>query len=265
MRGTRPIRPANTFVLYLRDRNRHRGRNCMRTKLVAATAMLALLAPGMLGSTAASPTAATNEGDNARFSVGLWGDVPYNAVQESKIPALTADMNEAGLAFSVFDGDIKSGSSRCDDASFTTAIARFNAFESPMVYVPGDNEWTDCHRTAAGGFNNLERLVHLRQVMFASPKSYGEQKMTLQHQSADYPENTRWTRGSVVFVGINMPGSNNNKVNTPEECTTTSARTQADCDADNAEYAARDAAVRQWIHDSFEVAKARHAAGIMIV
>jgi hypothetical protein len=42
-------------------------------------------------------------------------------------------------------------------------------------------------------------------------------------------------------------------------------RGQADCDADNAEYAARDAAVRQWIHDSFEMAKARHAAGIMIV
>jgi hypothetical protein len=89
--------------------------------------------------------------------------------------------------------------------------------------------------------------------------------MQLEHQSAQYPENTRWTRGSVVFVGINVPGSNNNKVNAPEDCTKDSVRTQADCDADNAEYAARDAAVRQWVHESFEKARARRAAGIMIV
>jgi hypothetical protein len=241
----------------------------MRTKLVTAAATLTLLALVLSASGGASPTAAAGAGDkgpdDARFSVGLWGDVPYDAVQESRIAPLTRDMNKAGLAFSVFVGDIKSGSSPCDDASFTKAITRFDAFESPMVYVPGDNEWTDCHRIPAGGYNGLERLAQLRKVMFASSKSFGMRKMALQHQSAAYPENTRWTRSSVVFVGINVPGSNNNKVNTPEECTTGSARTQADCDADNAEYAARDAVVRQWVHESFEMAKTRHAAAIMIV
>lgn len=239
----------------------------MRIKLVAAAAICTLLA--LSGSGGASPSSADAAGtkgpDDSRFDVGLWGDVPYDAVQQGRIAPLTDDMNKADLAFSVFDGDIKSGSSPCDDAAFTTTIDRFNAFRSPMVYVPGDNEWTDCHRLAAGGFNNLERLAHLRKVMFAGPKSFGKRKMTLQHQSDAYPENTRWTKGGVVFVGINVPGSNNNKVNTPEECTTSSVRTQADCDAGNAEYAARDTAVRQWIHESFETARARRAPGIMIV
>jgi hypothetical protein len=37
-------------------------------------------------------------------------------------------------------------STTCDDAVYTAAIACFNAFNAPMIYVPGDNEWTDCHR-----------------------------------------------------------------------------------------------------------------------
>ena len=243
----------------------------MRTKLVVVTAVLPILLLGMLrpGLASPRPAARSNQAgemrDGSRFSIGLWGDVPYDAVQESKIGPLTDDMNGARLAFSVFDGDIKSGSSRCDDSTYTTAIDRFDAFEAPMVYVPGDNEWTDCHRTAAGGFNNLERLTHLREVMFASPRSFGKRKLRLERQSAAYPENIRWTHGDVVFVGINVPGSNNNKVNSPEACTAGSVRTQADCDADNAEYAVRDAAVRRWLHDSFEVARAGEALGVMVV
>src|SRR3954464_13593837 len=46
------------------------------------------------------------------FSFGLWGDMPYAKANDgSKIPALLADMNAARLAFSIYDGDIKDGSS----------------------------------------------------------------------------------------------------------------------------------------------------------
>jgi hypothetical protein len=68
----------------------------------------------------------------------------------------------------------------------------------------------------------------------------------------------------VVFLGLNIPGSNNNKVGT--DCLSSkSVRTQVDCDADNVEYQARDAANISWLHDSFALAKSRGLRGVMVV
>ncbi len=199
---------------------------------------------------------------------GLWGDMPYAKSNDSvKIPALIEDMNEANLAFSIYDGDIKDGSSQCTDNIYAEAIALFNSLKSPVVYVPGDNEWTDCHRTNNGGYDNLERLSYVRQVMFADLKSFGQYPMSLQHQGEigqKYVENTRWMQGGVVFVGLNVPGSNNNRVHDEEECTKKSDRTAAQCEADNAEYAERDAKNLEWMRQSFAMAKLRNAAGVMI-
>jgi hypothetical protein len=201
------------------------------------------------------------------FTVALWGDTPYSAAEISKLPALIADINAAKVAFSVFDGDLKSGSSLCTDSVFATAIQRFGTFQSPMVYVPGDNEWTDCHRINNGGYNALERLSFLRQTMFAEEQSFGQKTLLLEHQGplgGLYAENTRWTYGDVVFLGLNIPGSNNNKVGT--DCLSAkSVRTQLDCDADNAEYQARNTANLSWLHDSFVLAKSRGLKGVMVV
>jgi hypothetical protein len=202
------------------------------------------------------------------FSFALWGDMPYAKNGDSpKIQALIDHINASKVAFSVFDGDIKDGSSHCDDWQYTDAADRFNQFKKPLVYVPGDNEWTDCHRTNNGGYNNLERLDHIRQIMFNSPDSFGQKKMELEHQGepgGEYSENVRWTRGNVVFVGLNVPGSNNNKVNAGECISSKSVRTQADCDADNAEYLARDEANIEFVKESFQKAKDRNARGLVI-
>ena len=103
--------------------------------------------------------------------------------------------------------------------------------------------------------------------MFADERSFGQRTMRLDHQGplgGEYAENTRWTHGGVVFLGLNIPGSNNNKVTT--DCISSkSVRTQADCDADNVEYAARDAANIQWLHDGFALARSRHLHGLMLV
>jgi hypothetical protein len=76
-------------------------------------------------------------------------------------------------------------SPRCDNAIFTEARDRFDSFSRPMVYVPGDNEWTDCH---VGGQDPIERLAHLRKVMFPSNHSFGKRTLTLEQQP-QYPEN----------------------------------------------------------------------------
>ena len=53
----------------------------------------------------------------ASYALGLWGDLPYSDLQTATgVPNLVADMNRQRLAFSVHDGDVKAGSSRCDDS-----------------------------------------------------------------------------------------------------------------------------------------------------
>jgi hypothetical protein len=34
----------------------------------------------------------------------------------------------------------------------------FEQFKNPLVYTPGDNEWTDCHKTNKGTRMSLERI-----------------------------------------------------------------------------------------------------------
>lgn len=237
--------------------------------------MLALCAATGVAIAAPFATAiAHQEGDDfdhqeRKFSFALWGDMPYaKNGDDPKIPALIADINASKVKFSIFDGDIKDGSSVCSDDQYTSAIERFNSFRAPLVYVPGDNEWTDCHRTNNGGYNNLERLAYVRATMFDTPWSFGQRPMKLEHQGTLgglYAENTRWSYGKVVFVGLNIPGSNNNKVNSDAVCVNKSQRSLQDCADDNAEYLARDAANIEFLKESFQKAKDRHAAGVMVV
>jgi hypothetical protein len=212
--------------------------------------------------------------EDSDFVFGLWGDMPYakngdGAKNGPKMQAVIADMNAARLAFTIFDGDTKDGSSFCDDTSIgQESIDYFNRLVPATIYVLGDNEWTDCHRTNNGGFNALERLTFLRQHLFNSVNSFGQHKIPLQHQGQPgqpYSENTRWTRGGVIFVGLNVPGSNNNKVNAGQCTSSKSVRTNADCDADNAEYADRNAHNLDWLASSFQRARQTHAKGVMIV
>jgi len=87
----------------------------------------------------------------ADFSFGLWGDMPYAKNNDGEKPQAVIDsINASDVSFSIFDGDFKDGSSRCDDALYAKTWQMFNRMHQPLVYVPGDNEWTDCHRNNNG-------------------------------------------------------------------------------------------------------------------
>lgn len=203
------------------------------------------------------------------YSFGLWGDMPYKkAGDEHKLPAVLKSINDADIAFSLYDGDIKDGGTACADSIYTEALDMFNRMAKPLVYVPGDNEWTDCHRTSNGGYDGLERLAHLRKIMFPTLNSLGQTTLPLEHQGKlgeKYVENTRFSYGPVVFVGLNVPGSNNNLVLNAKDCSIKSARTPSQCDASNAEYRERDAANAVWLEESFQAAKAQKALGVVLV
>lgn len=203
------------------------------------------------------------------FSFGLWGDMPYKkAGDDPKIPALLKSINQSDIAFSIYDGDIKDGSSKCTDDIYASALTMFGELKKPVVYVPGDNEWTDCHRLNNGGYDGLERLVYLRKTMFPSTRSLGKRTMALVHQAPPgekFVENTRFAHQGIVFATLNVPGSNNNKILDEKDCTQKSARTAAQCEASNAEYLERDAANVRWMQQAFADAKARKARGLVLV
>ncbi len=203
------------------------------------------------------------------FSFGLWGDMPYRRNgDEAKLPALVKSINQSRVAFSIFTGDIKDGASECSNDVYASALTLFGQLTRPMVYVPGDNEWTDCHRLNNGGHDALERLDYLRKTMFPATGSLGQRRMPLRHQGQvgeKFVENTQFNHRGIVFVTLNVPGTNNNKILDAKDCSEKSARTPAQCEAGNAEYLERDAANVRWLQQAFELAKTQNSRGLVLV
>src|SRR5215203_4200337 len=111
------------------------------------------------------------------FEIGIIGDIPYNLEEQRKTDVLFRQMNGQKLAFVVHVGDIKSGDSPCTDEIFFRERERFENSANPLVYVPGDNEWTDCGNT---GYDLAERLLthkedleRLREIFFVGEESLG--------------------------------------------------------------------------------------------
>jgi hypothetical protein len=183
------------------------------------------------------------------YAIGLWGDLPYNDVQKTVgVPNLVADMNAQRLAFTVHDGDLKSGSSPCTDEVYTYAKATLNTLRAPAMFTPGDNDWTDCDRTS--GVSSAERLAFERKVLFATPFSLGRHPLRQEVEAAPYVENRRWQVGRVTYATLNVQGSCNNL---------------CDIAPDPAEYAARNAANIAWLRETFAKARARGSAAVMLV
>jgi hypothetical protein len=207
------------------------------------------------------------------YTIGLFGDMPYNALGRSQYPALLADINRHHVAFSIFDGDLKSGGDGpCADSLYDTAIENFNTLERPLIWVPGDNDWTDCwgrYGPSTLPYSDpLERLDLERQLFTTTDQSLGHRTLTLTRQSSEgglyalYSENVRWKFGSVVYIGLNAQGSNDNY---PYAGVDGETRSASEINRQRAEERARKAANLQWLHEGFEYAKRVRAKGVMVV
>ena len=203
------------------------------------------------------------------FAFAAFGDMPYCDGRDpdgcpgevARVEALVGDINAARPAFSVFLGDTKAGGERCTDALVLDRTAAwFARVEGPLVYTPGDNEWTDCWQDRAGRFDPLERLARLRERFFAGPRSLGGTPMPLVRQAdADaghrlYVENARWERGGVLFATVHVPGSDNNRPLDRDPALPPGAA---------AEYPARDRANLDWIAETFAEAERDGRAAVV--
>lgn len=186
------------------------------------------------------------------FTFAAIGDMPYGT--DVQFNQLIDQLNKEPLAFTVHVGDIKSGNTVCSDETFIKVRAMFDRFDRPLIYTPGDNEWTDCHRKSNGEMDPLERLTKIRSLFFPNVMSLGGQPIKLEAQSDQegfgaYVENRRWVRGRVTFATLHLVGSNNNLQRDLKSAT---------------EFYARDAANRRWMAETFSHAKARNDIAVVL-
>ncbi len=207
---------------------------------------------------AQSTLPAAPTGQPEPFNFIAMGDMPYKVPEDyAKFDRLIAAVNVSKPAFSIHVGDIKSSSEPCTDEYFKSILTRFQRFEQPLVYTPGDNEWTDCHRERAGRYNPRERLTKVREIFFPDPtKSLGKSPMAVESQGnlapafAKYVENTRFWKNGVLFVQLHVVGSNNGFETTDQDAVL--------------EYFERNKANIAWLDDSTKLAVASSAKAIVI-
>lgn len=185
-----------------------------------------------------------------------FGDMPYCdarapercPAEEGRVARLMAAINAARPAFSIFLGDTKGGDELCSDEKLLRAFTWMTLADQPLVYTPGDNEWVDCWQDRAGRYDPLERLGLLRARFFREGQSLGRRPMRLTSQAGPTVENARWVRDNVLFLTLHVPGSNNGRPADPGE---DGARGLPQGEPAMAEFAARDAANRAWLAESF--------------
>ncbi len=205
----------------------------------------------------------------ARGSFALIGDVPYGAATEAQFDRVIDEINATPrVRFVLHTGDVKAGSERCDDTLLQRRFDQVQRFAVPFVYTPGDNEWTDCHRTNNGGYVPTERLQKVRALYFPQPGvTTGGRRAVVATQAAlpgyeAFVEHTMWQFGGATMGTIHVVGSNNgyapwNQIDPTDSYVSPRPDRVAEVEA-------RIAAALAWIDTIFNRATADGSAGVLI-
>jgi hypothetical protein len=216
--------------------------------------------PGARDAVPGGAAAADVPDDPRPVEIVVIGDVPYGEDAMRRFPAVVDAINaEPRARWVVHVGDIKSGTTPCTDEWFGEVARQFARFRVPLVYAIGDNEWTDCHRPAAGGYHPLERLAAVRRLFFATPgRVLGGGDLAVEAQPG-YPENQLWGASRVTYAALHVVGSNNGLAPWFG-----SQRTPAQAAEQKAEYAGRHVANVAWLERTFAAARTARSAGVVL-
>jgi hypothetical protein len=215
------------------------------------------------------------------LTLAVFGDWPYGDVLLKSAQLLLNSVNaDPKVRLALHVGDIHSGSQPCTGAGLSTLPAGslpaynqqifnlFEQFKAPLVYTPGDNEWTDCHKTKQSNSGApLNELAAVRSLFFPTPgQTLGLHKKRVLSQAehfsrvhptdAQFVENVMWEDSQVMFVTVNMPGSNNDGLKWTAPYTDETARTR--------ESAQRTLAGIRWLQAAFAKAEEEDAKAVLI-
>jgi len=238
-----------------------------------------LVFPVLLGASVLAAAMTAQADDSHRrdgvLTIAVIGDMPYglnnaDTVQFKATPAFINAINaDTDVSLVLHLGDIHSGKQTCSygyNQSIYDMWTSTPGFKSPVIYTPGDNEWTDCNKPKEGGLDPLTNLAYVREIFFpvAGNAIAVDKAPAVQAQSfdanfpsdAEFVENVMWEQSGVVFVTLNVPGGSNNDednwygaARTPEQTAEVLKRTSADL---------------RWLDKAFALAKSHHARAVLI-
>jgi hypothetical protein len=215
------------------------------------------------------------------LTIAVFGDWPYSPGLLEAAPLLLDSINgDPKVRLVLHVGDIHSGTMPCTGAGLDPLPAKsvpgwnmgifdiFEQFKDPVIYTPGDNEWTDCHKSKEFSSGApLNELAAVRNLFFASPGlSLGERKKQVLSQAeafdpahpedAQFVENVIWEESRVVFVTLNVPGSNDDFKPWTGVFSDPTAQAKERTD--------RDAANLRWLTKAFAMADADGAVAVLV-
>ncbi len=183
------------------------------------------------------------------------GDIPYGQHQLVRLAAIGKEIRKGSFLFVIHYGDVKAGSSRCDDALLSERRdAIYDLLKGRVFFTPGDNDWTDCDRGSAGGFDELERLKAIRSIFFSKGLP-SDSQWRVERQGPDYPENARWEYGGLQFLTLHIVGTDNGRRDISKSDVQT-ALNAVD---------ARDQANLAWLDAAFDQARQRNLEGLVLI
>lgn len=216
--------------------------------------VLAIITAGFFG-----PAVSHAQTANVSLKFGVVGDVPYGEKALAKFPELVESIEASASEFIIHVGDIKAGSATCSDEMLSSRIDAIDAIKKPVVFIPGDNDWTDCHRRRAGRFAPLERLNYLRSQAYSTVgQSLGTPPLQVNSQASQlgkeqFPEHQQWVRNGVSFITLHVLGSANGLA--------TFGRRQ---EADDLEASERIAASIEWLDAGIQNAIDQNSTALVV-
>jgi hypothetical protein len=215
-----------------------------------------------------------NADSKEAYTIAVIGDTPYGDVKLAEFPGLVDLINsDPKVDLVIHLGDIKAGSSSdCSTAYFEMIKSLFDGFKDPLVYTPGDNEWTDCHVASKnnGLYTPTERLQTVRALFYPVPgQTLGGRKKQVLTQAEDavdpenaaYVENTMWMESQVVFAALNVTGSNDDIASWGTPLPTNAGNYQSQTD----ERRTRSKANAAWLKKAFDTAVENDAAAVALL
>jgi hypothetical protein len=180
------------------------------------------------------------------------GDLPYTPEQDVLYRRLLKQSESEDFQFLIHVGDIKAQSVPCSDEEFGKIRDLFQAYPKPVVYTPGDNDWTDCRGV---GCDPVERLSKLREMFFQDSKTLRLDQLKTRHQDdsqySKHIENYRFSKSSILFIVLHVVGTGNNY--------------RPDDQLAMQEYSIRNAANIAFLKESLAEAIASKALGVAVV
>ncbi|CAG2129398.1 metallophosphoesterase family protein [Cupriavidus numazuensis] len=226
----------------------------LRGRALIIAALLPLLA-AMSVSAAAPARRAGKAAAPETIRIALLSDLPQWPAAEDRFAALLDLLAERKLDLVVHAGGIKGDTESCGDAVLQARQHLLDQSPLPLVYVPGETDWAECHLPVNGNFDAMERLNRLRELYFPEDATLGRHPRAVVRQSdqamfRSFRENVRLSLGNILLVGLNVPGDNNHYRNEGGR---------------NGEFEDRREANRQWLARAFSLAQQHGMTGIIIV